>query len=266
MKSFVVHNVLDLPAESGLKGRPSGVTRRTLSAAPDGSDVTWLFEFPPGYQSNWGRGHENDLETHDSTEEIVVLDGALQFGHWYELGPLHYSSHPDGFPHPANQGSDSGCLVLIRRDSAQINFSFISAPPSWGPVTNMQDLGATQTGAINVGLREVLEKKTPGNDRELTTHQLSRSLAKGMQLTLVSVPPGWAKVDGALGARGSETFLLEGNLSLSSTQLGSIALERYGYFFGSADAHDQLVRSEDGALALRWTTEIENDRAPAQQK
>ena len=260
MKSFVVPNVLDLPAESGLPGRPAGVTRRTLAAAPDGSDVTWLFEFPPGYQSNWGRGHESDLETHDSTEEIIVLEGALQFGHWYELGPLHYSSHPNGCPHPANQGSDVGCLVLIRRDSAEINFSFIPAPPGWGPVTNFTELGLSPTRTINVGLRQILEKKSSHHETELTIHQLSRALGRGMQLTVVSVPPGWMRVDGILGARGSETLVVEGSVSLSSTELGAITLEQYGYFFGGADSHDQLVRSEDGALVLRWTTETDHDR------
>lgn len=255
MKSFVVHNVLELAAETGLKGRPVGVSRRTLHAAADGSEVTWLFEFPPGYQSNWGRGHEGDLETHDSTEEILVLEGALQFGHWYQLNALGYSSHPKGFPHPANQRSDVGCLVLIRRDSAQINFNFIPAPAGWDPAMNLGEFEEAPTGAVNVGLREVLEKKSSKSGTELVTHQLSSSLGRGMRLAVVSVPPGWTTADGALGARGTETLVLEGSVDLSSTELGNVTLERYGYFFGGLDSHDQLVGSVNGALLLRWTSE-----------
>lgn len=252
MTSFALHNAMELPAETNLAGRPPGVTRRILHSASDGS-VTWLLEFPRGYRSEWGRGREGELESHDSTEEVIVLEGSLGFGNWYEMGPLHYSLHPAGWLHPAHQHSVGGCTLIIRRDSSEINFNFEPAPDGWNSRQDASHRLDITNGLVNLGLKEHVEMVASQRGEGVVARQLSDSLVNDMRPYVVSIPAGWKDGEGTLGSHGSETLVLEGHAEVRSTQLGDVALGPYGYLIGSPESHDELVGSKTGALLLRWT-------------
>lgn len=250
-----------IPVETDVPGRP-GVTRQLLSQEPKSGAKTRILTFPAGYRSELSKENDGLMESHRSSEEIVVLDGVMSFGRWYDIPALGYTFHPPGWIHPADQHSKFGHRMLIKSGAGEVDFTFTPPPTRWNgqefSLTDSSDAapqGVTRADVRSVTHEPILDRL--GEASGLTRQPLRDGGEKGWSTWVLTVPRGWTggvRSNPWEGASGLEFFVLSGDLTC---HVDDVLVELTGGSYYSnpraAGIRFDGAFSRQGAYVMCWT-------------
>lgn len=255
VKTGLIH-LSQIPVETDVPERP-GVTRQLLYKDEETGSKTRILTFPPNYRS--ARSWENDglMESHRSSEEILVLEGVLSFGRWYDLPGLGYTFHPPGWIHPADQQSEFGHRMLIKSGEEPVDFTFTPPPADWdGAEFSLLDdeaVGVTRRNVTSVPKLPL--KDDAGEHNGLHRQPLLDDGPDGWSTWMLVVPPQWrGDATSSYTFDGLEFFVISGDLTatidgqLVELTAGNYYCDPNPSVLGTADAF-----SRQGCYAICWT-------------
>ena len=226
-----------------------GTLRQPLVDPPDGPKLIVL-TFPPGYRHRYA---DRGFEYHSCHEEIVLLEGHLEFGPWYSCRALAYLNHPPYWVHPADQRTAVGATMLVRIEGP-VDFGFEPIPPDWDGVEYLSAAAPVRSRARGVSRVELddlpWEPVTlpDGQPVGIEAKHLWDDPDDGWVTWLMRAPAGWHTRGGRIRSGGEELFLLEGDLTIEG--VGELSGRSY-YCDPDRIVTGKATRS--GCLAIRWT-------------
>lgn len=270
VKTGLLH-LSQIPVETDVPDRP-GVTRQLLYKDEETGSKTRILTFPPNYRS--ARSWENDglMESHKSSEEILVLEGVLSFGRWYDLPGLGYTFHPPGWIHPADQQSEFGHRMLIKSGEEPVDFTFTPPPANWdGAEFSLLDTPGSRTNGVTRRNVESVPKLPllfrDGSPSGLYRQPLFHGGPDGWSTWMLVVPPQWSgDVNvGELVFGGLEFFVISGDLTAEVDE--NLVELTSGNYFCDPDRVALMTASafsRQGCYAICWTRELAGEAIPSQ--
>lgn len=215
---------------------------------------TRVFRIGPGYVS--GMQLPGRFEMHSVLEEIILLEGKIDFDGYYTVQAPAVIIHPPYWVHPSSQLYDpDGTSLMLIKLSAPVDFVDEAIPDGWNGVEYFSTEPACRydgprgEGITGLELAKAAWVEGPGG---LATAVQWENPAANRLTSIVRVPAGWSGPL-ALGRMEAhegdldELYLMQGQLAGEG-----ISLEAGDYFRGPTP-FARGARSDGGALAVRWT-------------